>query len=99
MGTKKNPGRFYRESDIRNLKRQIAQDSFDMYAAVVLTVLRDKFRFGHVRLNRALGHMNGLVDEMNRGRITHEDLVQVLADEAGIDLRTIHTGTDGQAKS
>ena len=95
MSTKKNPGRFYRDSDIRNLKREIAADSFEMYAAVVLTVLRDKFGFGRVRLGRALHHMNGLCDEMNAGRISHEDLIRVLIDEAGIDLRFRETDKKG----
>ena len=99
MGNKKNPGRFYRDSDIRNLKLQIAADSFEMYAAVVLTVLRDKFGFGRIRLNRALGAMNGLVDEMQRGRISHEDLIQVLLDEAKIDLRTVSITEKGERRA
>lgn len=96
MGKKKNPGRFIRESDIRNMLRDTAADSFEMYAAVMLTVLRDKFGFGRIRLNRALGAMNGLVDEMQRGRISHEDLVQVLLDEAHVDLRVVTDAMKGR---
>lgn len=89
---KKNPGRYIRESDLRNMQLKVAQDSFDMYAAVVLTVLRDKFGYGHVRLKRALDAMNSLCDELTKGRISHEDLIQVLLDEANIDLRVLSLG-------
>ncbi len=67
-----------------------------MYAAVVLTVLRDKFGFGRVRLGRALHHMNGLCDEMNAGRISHEDLVQTLLEEAHVDLRVVTDARKGR---
>lgn len=87
MSTKKNPGRFYRDSEIRSMKLEVAKNCFEQYAAIVLTVMRDKFGFGHIRLVRALDGMNGLLDEITAGRITHEDLVQVLIDEAHIDLR------------
>ena len=89
MSGKKNPGRYYRESDIRNMKIEAAQKSFEMYAAVVLTVLRDKFGYGRIRLGRALDAMNNLCDSVYTGRISHEDLVQTLLDEAGIDLRVL----------
>lgn len=91
---KKNPGRYIRESDLRNMQLKVAQDSFDMYAAVVLTVLRDKFGYGHVRLKRALDAMNSLCDELTKGRISHEDLIQVLLDEADIDLRVLSLGKE-----
>lgn len=91
---KKNPGRYIRESDLRNMQLKVAQDSFDMYAAVVLTVLRDKFGYGHTRLKRALDAMNSLCDELTKGRISHEDLIQVLLDEADIDLRVLSLGKE-----
>lgn len=91
---KKNPGRYIRESDLRNMQLKVAQDSFDMYAAVVLTVLRDKFGYGHVRLKRALDAMNSLCDELTKGRISHEDLIQVLLDEADINLRVLSLGKE-----
>lgn len=91
---KKNPGRYIRESDLRNMQLKVAQDSFDMYAAVVLTVLRDKFGYGHVRLKRALDAMNSLCGELTKGRISHEDLIQVLLDEADIDLRVLSLGKE-----
>ena len=91
---KKNPGRYIRESDLRNMQLKVAQDSFDMYAAVVLTVLRDKFGYGHVRLKRALDAMNSLCGELTKGRITHEELIQVLLDEANIDLRVLSLGKE-----
>lgn len=91
---KKNPGRYIKESDLRNMQLKVAQDSFDMYAAVVLTVLRDKFGYGHVRLKRALDAMNSLCDELTKGRISHEDLIQVLLDEADIDLRVLSLGKE-----
>ena len=95
---KKNPGRYIKESDLRNMKREIAEGSFEMYAAVVLTVLRDKFGYGHVRLKRALDAMNSLCDELTDGKISHEDLMQVLLDEAGIDLRFRTEGTGRKEK-
>ena len=91
---KKNPGRYIRKSDLRNMQLKVAQDSFDMYAAVVLTVLRDKFGYGHVRLKRALDAMNSLCDELTKGRNSHEDLIQVLLDEANIDLRVLSLGKE-----
>lgn len=56
------------------------------YTVALLTVLRDKSGYGQVRLKRTHDDIQKLFGEIMEGRVSYEDLAQVLMDECNINL-------------
>lgn len=56
------------------------------YTVALLTVLRDKSGYGQVRLKRTHDDIQKLFGEIMEGRVSYEDLAQVLLDECNINL-------------
>ena len=54
--------------------------------ALPVYVLHDKWGFGKVRCERFAEQMLELYDAYQRDYVTMDDLLQVLADEAGVTL-------------
>lgn len=48
--------------------------------------LRDKFGWGHKRLDRILDEMEELSDTVNQKRVKVSDLHQIVVEELGIDI-------------
>jgi hypothetical protein len=53
---------------------------------LVLTVLKFKFGFGKVRLDRFIEHYNDLLDSYNKGYITVDDLNTDLFENTGMKV-------------
>lgn len=51
---------------------------------LTLTVLRDGFDFGTVRLGRFIDKYQDILDSYNKGYISVEDLTETLCEETGI---------------
>lgn len=51
---------------------------------LTLTVLRDRFDFGTVRLERFIDKYQDILDSYNKGCISVEDLTETLYEETGI---------------
>jgi len=75
------------QADIDHAKIKAQQASIQFTTALVLTVLRDKFGFGPVRLKRVWGGVNDLADSVVKGYVTKADLERVLVEEAGITIK------------
>jgi hypothetical protein len=82
---KKNPGKFVKESDLRNLKRDVVGQSYRTFMAVALTTYLDKYQQGGEVIDY-LADMNSLLDEVMKGHVTVDDLAGVLDDEYDIRL-------------
>ena len=52
-----------------------------------LLVLRDKFGFGQVRLNRYIDHLIIAVEDFNQGRFTLEDIEKMLKEETNVFVK------------
>lgn len=61
--------------------------ALDKINLIPLLVLRDKFGFGQVRLNRYIDHFLEAVDDFNHSRFTLEDIEKMLEEETNISIR------------
>lgn len=75
------------KDDLAIIKKVTVKESVDMYSAAVLLVLRDNWGFGKVRLQRFLGQVNTLFEDIHSGYLSLEDCKKVLSEECGINLR------------
>lgn len=81
---------------LRNQKVEIShkelmkvKDGATLEAAAIiniipLMVLRDKFGFGHVRLDRYLKYMSEAVKDFNEGRFNLKDVADMIEAETGV---------------
>ena len=61
------------------------------YSAVVLLCLKDKFDFSNEQLKKINNHINETFDNVCAGYLSLEDILDTLADEAGILLTLSET--------
>lgn len=81
---KKNPTYTLKRSDIDRIKKECTNDAVNAAFAIFLTVMRDKWGFGHKRLNRLYGQILDLSETIGEGYISIDKLRQILRDEAGV---------------
>lgn len=62
-------------------------DSFDLMIALPMIILRDKYGFGAVRLERFIEQMIDVFEAVYDGYVSFSDLLETLKDETGIDIR------------
>lgn len=86
MSKKKNPARQLRESDIRRIKKEAADDAIRYSLALFLSVMRDTEGYGVKRLKRVYEAIEYLADSVTKGYVKISDLEQVLKDEADIHI-------------
>lgn len=72
------------QADVNKAKKQAIDAAIDVSWAISLTVLRDKWGFGRIRLKRYWEQINKLSEEMAEGRVSVVDLMDTLREEAGI---------------
>lgn len=88
MGKKKvNPRRKpATQADVARAKKEAVDQAIDVSWAMSITVLRDKFGFGKVRIHRYWDEIDKLSEEIAEGRVSILDLMETIRDEAGIVL-------------
>lgn len=74
------------QADVKKAKREAQSKAVDIAWAIMFTVLRDKCGYGPVRLGRIWNWVNALSEEISEGLVSVEDLMDTLAEEAGIEL-------------
>lgn len=72
------------QADVNKAKKLAIDAAIDVSWAISLTVLRDKWGFGRIRLHRYWDQINRLSEEMAEGRVSVTDLMDTLREEAGI---------------
>lgn len=86
MTKKKNPCRQLRESDIRRIKKEAADDAIRYATVLFLSAMRDTEGYGVKRLKRVYEAIEYLADSVSRGYVKLSDLEQALRDEADIHI-------------
>lgn len=70
--------------DYETLKEAERMNAAHITNLIPLIVLRDKFGFGKVRLERYLKHYQDAVDSLNEGYLDLKDVEKVMLDEVKI---------------
>ncbi len=83
---KKNPCRQLRESDIRRIKKEAADEAIRYATVIFLSVMRDNEGYGVKRLKRVYEGIEYLADSVSRGYVKLADLEKALKDEANIHI-------------
>ena len=87
MSKKINPNRKpATAADINRARKEAINYALRAMLAISLTTMCDTFGFGDIRLKRFQEHSEKLVEEINEGRISIDDLIKVLADEHDIKI-------------
>ena len=73
--------------------RLTANDTVNKYSLAVILCLRDELGFGKKRAQRFMKRLEGEFDDLNAGRISFDDMKEVIKDELDI---TITEGTNGR---
>lgn len=73
-----------------NVKKQASSEAIDtafiIMLALPMLVMRDKYGFGKVRLERFMDQVIDLYESFNAGYLTLEDMHKALEDEVGIKI-------------
>ncbi len=83
---KRNPARQLRESDIRRIKKEAADDAIRYATVIFLSVIRDNEGYGVKRLKRVYEGIEYLADSVSRGYVKLADLEKVLKDDVNINI-------------
>ena len=70
--------------DYEALKEAERMNASNIINLIPLMILRDKFGFGKVRLERYLEHYQDAVDSLNKGYLDLKDVQRVMMDEVKI---------------
>lgn len=84
-------------ADVNKAKKTATNEAMTNCFALVFMALRDKEGWGKKRLYRLWEEVIEMADSVNKKRITIDDLVVTLADEAGIylDFESVGAGNGG----
>lgn len=74
------------EADVKRAKQKASDDAVRLVLAVCLTVMCDDFNFTKEQMQFAWSRLEKLTEEIEEGRISAWDLVNVLRDEYEIIL-------------
>lgn len=66
------------------IKRESVSQAVNLYSLVAMTVLRDKLGFGQKRITRFNDDVQNVLDSINEGYVTKEDLREMLLEEVKI---------------
>lgn len=72
--------------DMQKLRESVLEESISVINLIPLMVLRDKFGFGVVRLERYLDHLYDAIDSFNKGYINLIDVAEMLESEVGLKI-------------
>ena len=70
--------------EYEELKSKERSNAANIINLIPLIILRDKFGFGKIRLERYLKHYQEAVDSLNKGYLDLNDVQKVLLDEVKI---------------
>lgn len=76
--------------EIEKMKEQATDNAAAIINLMPLLILRDKFGFGRVRLERYLDHLGEMMDAYNKGYLNLKDIEKVLEDEVGLQFKWGH---------
>ena len=65
---------------------KLVTSAYKVMNLLALSVLRDEFGFGTVRMNRFINRMHEKLECYSKGLVTPEELDQILKDEVGISV-------------
>ena len=77
------------EADLNRAKATASDQAVKLAIAIFLTVLKDRFDFDNDQIKEAWKSMDKLSEEVAEHRISAWDLVGVLNEEYGIDLKWV----------
>lgn len=72
--------------EIEKMKQQATNHAAAIINLMPLLILRDKFGFGRVRLERYLEHYSEMADAFNKGYLNLKDIEKVMTDEVGLEF-------------
>lgn len=84
---KKNKVLQIRESGLRKIKSEAANEAINYSYVIFLNVMRDCEGYGKKRLRRLYERINDLADSISKGYCSLYDLEKVLFNEAGIAMK------------
>ena len=84
---KKNKVMQIRESGLRKIKSEAANEAINYSYVIFLNVMRDCEGYGKKRLRRLYERINDLADSISKGYCSLYDLEKVLFNEAGIAMK------------
>lgn len=73
--------------EVEKMKLEAIDKALERINLLPLLVLRDKFGFGEVRLNRYIDHLIIAVEDFNQGRFTLEDIERMLKEETNVVVK------------
>lgn len=73
--------------EVERMKSDAIDKALERINLLPLLVLRDKFGFGEVRLNRYIDHLIIAVEDFNQGRFTLEDIEKMLKEETNVFVK------------
>lgn len=76
--------------EIEKLKEQATDNAAAIINLMPLLILRDKFGFGRVRLERYLDHYSEMMEAHSEGYISLKDIEKVLEAEVGLKFKWGH---------
>lgn len=72
--------------DLQKLQDDATEEAISVINLIPLMVLRDKFGFGKVRLERYLDHLYDAIESFNEGYIDLSDVAEMLEKEVGLKI-------------
>lgn len=75
------------EADLNRAKATASDQAVKLAIAIFLTVLKDRFDFDNDQIKEAWKAMDKLSEEVAEHRISAWDLINVLLEEYGVDLK------------
>lgn len=73
--------------EVEKMKLEAIDKALERINLLPLLVLRDKFGFGEIRLNRYIDHLIIAVDDFNQGRFTLDDIEKMLKEETNVVVK------------
>lgn len=75
------------QKDLDAFTAKVKNNTIDTITALSAYILHDKFGFGNKRLDRFINYTNEFADSICTDWLTVEDIIGVIKEETGIDLR------------
>lgn len=71
---------------IASIKAEATENVMALMLSVPIVILRDKFAFGRIRIDRFLGYATTWIKAINNDSSTLKELIQIAYDEAGYEV-------------
>ena len=71
---------------IASIKAEATDNVMALMLSVPIVILRDKFAFGRIRIDRFLGYATTWIKAINNDSSTLKELIQIAYDEAGYEV-------------